>query len=274
MVYDACVLSFHEELEALLTVTPLDRTIVVVTADHGEGMEPAIARVHHGGRLHDDLLRIPCVIHLPDDSVDPAVRARLVDIAAKPFGACELLSLLLDLTGHGDPAGAAEAGGSSDQSRRRVLRAEDPKYVYLASRFRLNSNPYGKHTTWTGRLRNRIWRRTLSRDTLLQSFVDWPYKLIVTRMEAANGLFAQMGRPIHRRVHPGRPAGLVRGRVWFGFEVYDLVTDPGEASNLLPRRPDVARAALGLVERLENGDSSQSVGSLVPGSSTPGTIAS
>ena len=99
MVYDACVLTFHDELEALLRVTPLERTIVVVIADHGEGMEPVIARIHHGGRLHDDLLRIPCVIHLPEEGVDPAVRSRLVDLAARPFGAFELLAVLLEFDG-------------------------------------------------------------------------------------------------------------------------------------------------------------------------------
>jgi len=269
-VYDACVLSFHEELEALLEVTPLDRTVVVLIADHGEGMEPAIARIHHGGRLHDDLLHIPCVIHLPEDAVDPAARARLVDLAARPFGAFELLPALLQVTGHGDGDGppdvTADDAPLSDPSSSRVLRAEDPKYVYLANRFRLNSNPRGKHTTAGARLRNRLWRRTLSRSTLLQAFVDWPYKLLVTRMEAANGVLAQLGRPVHRRVHRGRPLGLVRGRLWIGFELYDLSTDPGEASNLLPRRSDVAEAAWRLVERLEKGDTSHSVGSLVASS--------
>jgi len=39
--------------------------IVVLTSDHGEGFDAAHARVHHGGRLHDDLLRVPWILRAP-----------------------------------------------------------------------------------------------------------------------------------------------------------------------------------------------------------------
>lgn len=42
-----------------------ERTVLVVTADHGEGFAPRLHRVNHGGRLHDDLLHIPLVIRWP-----------------------------------------------------------------------------------------------------------------------------------------------------------------------------------------------------------------
>lgn len=60
--------------------------LVVLTSDHGEGFDAASARVHHGGRLHDDLLRVPLVLHSSDPSRFAAPRVvrdqvRQVDIA-------------------------------------------------------------------------------------------------------------------------------------------------------------------------------------------------
>jgi hypothetical protein len=34
----------------------------IVTADHGGGFDAARARVHHGGRLNEDLLRVPLFV--------------------------------------------------------------------------------------------------------------------------------------------------------------------------------------------------------------------
>ena len=32
--------------------------MVVLTSDHGEGFEPGRGRIHHGGRLHEDLTEV------------------------------------------------------------------------------------------------------------------------------------------------------------------------------------------------------------------------
>lgn len=56
-------------------------TLVVLTSDHGEGFEPARRRLHHGGRLEADVLRVPLVIAGP--GVSPGARrapASLVDV--------------------------------------------------------------------------------------------------------------------------------------------------------------------------------------------------
>jgi arylsulfatase A-like enzyme len=52
-------------LDSLAALGIADRTIVVVMADHGEGFEPELNRVHHAGRLHHDLLHIPLIIAWP-----------------------------------------------------------------------------------------------------------------------------------------------------------------------------------------------------------------
>ena len=54
--------TFERELEKLgLT----ENTIIVLMSDHGEGFQPELHRVHHGGRLHADLLRIPLMMRWP-----------------------------------------------------------------------------------------------------------------------------------------------------------------------------------------------------------------
>jgi arylsulfatase A-like enzyme len=58
-----------------------DSTLLVITSDHGEGFDPERERVHHAGRLHADVLRIPLLFHGP--GVAPAVHrdpASLIDL--------------------------------------------------------------------------------------------------------------------------------------------------------------------------------------------------
>lgn len=40
-------------------------TIVVLVSDHGEGFEPASDRTGHGGRMHEDQIRIPLAMRVP-----------------------------------------------------------------------------------------------------------------------------------------------------------------------------------------------------------------
>ncbi len=59
-----------------------ESTLVLLVSDHGEAFEPEISRIHHGGRLHDDVIRIPLLVagpHLSHRLVDESVS--LVDIA-------------------------------------------------------------------------------------------------------------------------------------------------------------------------------------------------
>ena len=95
--YDAAVRAVDAQIgrldEALTSAGLRDRTILVVTSDHGEGLSPELKRVHHGGRLHDDLLKVPLVMrwpgHLSAGVVDTPVQLldvmpTLVDLAGVP----------------------------------------------------------------------------------------------------------------------------------------------------------------------------------------------
>jgi arylsulfatase A-like enzyme len=72
------------------------RTVLALTSTNGEGFRPDLGRVHHGGRLHDDVLHVPLFVRwrgrlLPGLSsalvstldVAPTL-ARLAGLAAEP----------------------------------------------------------------------------------------------------------------------------------------------------------------------------------------------
>ncbi len=57
-------------------------TLVILLSDHGEGFDPERGRIHHGGRLHGDVVRIPLLVggaQLSPRIVDDTVS--IVDVA-------------------------------------------------------------------------------------------------------------------------------------------------------------------------------------------------
>jgi choline-sulfatase len=83
------------QLDAFLKKTNMEnKTVLVLTSSNGEGFRPDLKRVHHGGRLHDDLLRVPLIIRWPK-RIEPGVEH-------SPVAAIDVAPTLLALTG-GDP---------------------------------------------------------------------------------------------------------------------------------------------------------------------------
>ena len=83
-LYDAGLLAdegFGRLIAALDENEFRDSTLCFVISDHGEGFEYARRRVHHAGRLHEDLIRVPLLVLGPD--IAPLVEktpVSLVDI--------------------------------------------------------------------------------------------------------------------------------------------------------------------------------------------------
>jgi arylsulfatase A-like enzyme len=102
-LYDGAVRSTDdavgELLDALRAAGLEDRTLVVVTSDHGEGLEPERDRTWHRRRLHDDLLRVPLLVRFPGRV--PAGR-----VVHEQVSLVDVLPTLLDLLGL-DPAPGA-----------------------------------------------------------------------------------------------------------------------------------------------------------------------
>ena len=259
--YDACVLELDERIDELLDVVDLDRTVVAFTSDHGEGFDPSLARIHHAGRMHDDVLRVPCVMHLPS-GVSTDVREALDAARSRTIGTVDLVPTLLDVAGSRVDAPDGTSFARDAAASRQPFRARDDRYLYLASRLRLNLNLTGKNMGRAARLRNRLFHRTVARTHRLRGYVDDPYKLIVSELQSRGRWLARAASPLLRRWHNGRPAVVVDGDRWIGVELFDRERDPGERTNLLRSRADV-RAALELAAACDAGDMTRSLAALV-----------
>lgn len=107
--------AFGRFLEALEAATRRP-TFVALLSDHGEGFDPERGRIHHGGRLHDDLIRVPFLLAGP--GLDP-------ESFERPVSLVDVGPTLLRLTGLDSPENldgrAAFTGAPSDDGDPRVL---------------------------------------------------------------------------------------------------------------------------------------------------------
>jgi len=74
-------MGIEQLFDTLHTTGEYDSTIFIFVSDHGEGFDPERQRIHHGGRLHSDLIRVPMVISgpgIPTGSTDEPVS--LIDV--------------------------------------------------------------------------------------------------------------------------------------------------------------------------------------------------
>ena len=73
-----------------------DSTLIIFLSDHGEGFDPDRNRIHHGGRLHEELIDIPLMISGPN--IQPR-------ISQTPVSLVDLMPTVLDLYGIPIPSG-------------------------------------------------------------------------------------------------------------------------------------------------------------------------
>ncbi|MEL7059745.1 MAG: sulfatase [Acidobacteriota bacterium] len=91
-------------LEKLEDQGLLSETLVVFTSDHGEGFDNVLKRLHHGGRLHGDQLRVPMIF------AGPGVRSAAIE---GPVSLVDLAPTLDDFVGLGCSDEAAPLDGVS-----------------------------------------------------------------------------------------------------------------------------------------------------------------
>jgi arylsulfatase A-like enzyme len=60
------------------------RTVLTLTSTNGEGFRPDLKRVHHGGRLHDDVLHVPLFLRWPGHLVPGTSRALVGTLDVAP----------------------------------------------------------------------------------------------------------------------------------------------------------------------------------------------
>lgn len=109
--------SFGKLLATLEQQGLRESTLIVVLSDHGEGFDPDHARIHHGGRLHADLIRIPLLI------AGPGIASGDVDT---PVSLVDIMPALLD---HLALEGPTELDGVANGSLLpRAQGPDDPDY--------------------------------------------------------------------------------------------------------------------------------------------------
>ena len=256
--YDACALALDEQLDRLIGRLDPASTAICFTADHGEGFDVDRGRVHHGGRVHDDVIRVPCAMHVPP-SAPAAVHDGLRTAQGLPITPPDILPTLLAIAG-GAGTGASDRPPEEDTAAgrnlvdvgnsgtRRMLFSEDRRYLYLANRRRMNTNAKGKHMTRRDKTLNRVLRASIADHHVLHAFIDPPYKLIVTAVRARNATLSWLGTPIVSRLHNGDPYITRHGADTFALELFDLDADPSETQNLLLDRPELVRAIQPLLD--------------------------
>lgn len=155
--YDCGVLELDRRLAALFQHIDFERTIVVLASDHGEGFRPDLARVHHCGRLHEDLLRVPLFLWAPQRfglrvGLDPRVCSTL-----------DIVPTLLQVLGL-DPGGLpGHALLEPPKAQHRPLQCEDRAYAY-----------------WPGELQRRSYETCRIG---IDAELTWPLKTVRLRMD-------------------------------------------------------------------------------------------
>ena len=108
-------------------------TYVIFLSDHGEGFDPSRGRIHHGGRLHEDQVRIPLLVAGPDIVArDIEFPVSLVDLVPTVLEIARVRSESLpdDWFDGTSIAAQLRGAGASSEDYARSLYAMEHHYVW------------------------------------------------------------------------------------------------------------------------------------------------
>jgi arylsulfatase A-like enzyme len=222
--------------EILALARERDDFVTVVVSDHGEGLDYDDARVHHGGRLHDDLLRVPLYFDLPSTTSGPQRSDLVAALGSTPATTADVLPTLFALAGVG-PVPDVDGRRLDTTTEERIVVSEERRYLYLKDRFRLNVKGRDTHMSDQDREQNQHLQEQLARPPLVRSYRSKGAKLIMTSLVArstsgdptgSREALVELGRRLL-----GAPVFALRREHLLAFELYDLENDPGESRNLL-----------------------------------------
>ena len=118
--YDHSIKYTDEKLRKLFDLIKLENTLVVLLGDHGEGFDPENRKIYHCGRLHNDLLHVPLIIHHPDGKIS--------DDISKICSTVDVVPTILDYLG---VTGAHFDGVSLFDKQEREISAFEKGYLYF-----------------------------------------------------------------------------------------------------------------------------------------------
>jgi hypothetical protein len=250
--YAACAAAQLAHVRTILDqVRERDDFVVAITSDHGEGFDFDLGRIHHGGRVHQDLLHVPLFFDLPSTVPEDRRRGLADAVDTHAVGGIDVLPTLFELAGHRDLP--AVDGVPVHRIGTRTLVSEDRRYLYLADRFRLNYRGYHKHMSSDDLERNQTMLRPLARGPFVRSFLRHPHKVIATAVQLASGQPGTDGSGAERRRTLadlgdrllGSPVRCFHHDGLFAFELFDLASDPREEHNLLDGVADWRQVLVG-----------------------------
>jgi arylsulfatase A-like enzyme len=209
-----------EIVAALDSLGERERTMIVVSADHGEDLFERNRYFGHSCSVYSQTLQIPLIVWMP-----ARVRATLVD---EPVESIDILPTVLDLVGLAAPAGAQ---GRSRAARVRHGAGSGGEEASAADAFaRAPADTFETLIEWTE-------EKPGARRALYALRTDrWK---LVTNPE---------GHRVDNDFYTGAPGP---GFVIAAEELYDLSADPGERRNVAHEYPEVAaRLRARLAERV------------------------
>jgi hypothetical protein len=221
--------------ELLALARARDDFVAVVVSDHGEGLDYEAARLHHGGRVHDDLLRVPLYIDVPSSLPRHRCEELAASLESSVVATTDVLPTLFALAGVKDLPDI-DGRPALAPAPERVVVSEDRRYLYFKDRFRLNVLGRGKNMSAEEGERNARLRAVLAGPPVVRSYRSESAKLILTCLQlkrnaepsAARQRLLELGGDLM-----GSPALALQEERLYAFESYDLRDDPGETRNRL-----------------------------------------
>ena len=226
--YDSGLRRLDRTLDDVIGRVDLENTVVIVVSDHGEGFDPELGRVHHCGRMHEDLLHVPLLVHTPPSVAGSATVPRRVRHVRSVN---DIVPTVLRMTG----SSSSEVFDGTDlfgPERHRSIFAMDTAYLY--------------------RERERPIRR-LSSDqgpVSVESVINYPLKTTTWLCENevwSSGQVNLVYDPLER-------GSVAKSGSTQSLPAVTVVTDFDEYSHNLGSSPDVVsgRLALDVIDNRDN----------------------